>query len=58
MDNIIDMNEILNEIKYQLQSLHYEVIDLDDFANAIEEIYWEFKVNSKPNLKSKSNAPK
>ena len=52
------MNEILNEIKYQLESLHYEVIDLDDFANAIEEIYWEFKVNSKPNLKSKSNALK
>ena len=49
------MNEILNEIKYQLESLHYEVIDKDDFANAIEEIYWEFKVNSKPNLKSKSN---
>ena len=42
MDNIIDMNEILKEIKFQLESLHYETIDLDDFANAIEEIYWEY----------------
>lgn len=38
------MNEILKEIKHQLESLHYEVIDLDDFANAIEEIYWDFKL--------------
>ena len=37
------MNEILNEIKHQLESLHYERIDKDDFINAIEEIYWEFK---------------
>jgi len=31
------MNE---EIKYQLEQLHLEVIDKDDFINAIEEIYW------------------
>lgn len=45
------MKELLKEIHYQLESLHLEVIDKDDFINAIEEIYWEFKVNSKPNLK-------
>ena len=38
------MNEILNEIKFQLESLHYEVIDKDDFINGIEEIYWNFKL--------------
>ena len=30
------MNE---EIKYQLEQLHLEVIDKDDFINAIEEIH-------------------
>ena len=50
------MRELLEEIRYQVESLHYEVIDKDDFINAIEEIYWEFKVNSKPNLKSKNES--
>jgi hypothetical protein len=37
------MKELLEELKLQLESLENETIDLDDFANAIEEIYWEFK---------------
>ena len=34
------MNE---EIKFQLEQLHLEVIDKDDFINAIEEIYWHYE---------------
>tara|TARA_R100000700_G_scaffold14394_1_gene20319 strand:- start:416 stop:532 length:117 start_codon:yes stop_codon:yes gene_type:complete len=36
----MNMNE---EIKYQLEQLHLEVIDKDDFINAIEEIYWHYE---------------
>lgn len=42
------MKELLEEIKFQLNALHEETIDKDDFINAIEEIYWEFKENDKP----------
>ena len=37
---------MMKEIKYQLQALHNEVIDKDDFINAIEEIYWHYKQNT------------
>jgi hypothetical protein len=42
------MKELLEELKFQLGELHLERIDKDDFINAIEEIYWEFKENDKP----------
>ena len=42
------MEELLEELKFQLNELHYERIDKDDFIQAIEEIYWEFKDNDKP----------
>ena len=47
---IIDHNktELLNELHFQLNALHHETIDKDDFIQAIEEIYWEFKDNDKP----------
>lgn len=32
-----------DEIKYQLEALRHEVIDKDDFINAIEEIYWHYE---------------
>jgi hypothetical protein len=47
------MNDLLKELAYQLEMVENENIDKDDFINAVEEIYWEFKVNSKPNLKYK-----
>ena len=34
---------MMQEIKFQLGELHHERIDKDDFINAIEEIYWEYK---------------
>ena len=37
------MKELLEELKFQLGELHYETIDKDDFIQAIEEIYWEFR---------------
>tara|TARA_A100001201_G_scaffold118552_1_gene102086 strand:- start:194 stop:304 length:111 start_codon:yes stop_codon:yes gene_type:complete len=33
---------MMEEIKFQLEQLHYETIDKDDFINAIEEIYWNY----------------
>lgn len=33
---------LMMEIRFQLQCLSDEVIDSDDFANAIEEIYWKY----------------
>ena len=36
----MNMND---EIKYQLEQLHYERIDKDDFIRAIEEIYWNYE---------------
>ena len=39
---IIYMN-MREEIKYQLEQLHYERIDKDDFIRAIEEIYWNYE---------------
>jgi len=42
------MKELLEELKFQLCELHLKRIDKDDFINAIEEIYWEFKENDKP----------
>ena len=33
---------MMEEIKFQLEQLHYETIDKDDFINAIEEIYWDY----------------
>jgi len=42
------MKELLEELKFQLNELHFERIDKDDFIQAIEEIYWEFKENDKP----------
>lgn len=33
---------LMMEIRFQLSCLHDEVIDTDDFANAIEEIYWKY----------------
>ena len=42
---IIDKNlpELLNELNFQLNTLHDEIIDKDDFINAIEEIYWHYE---------------
>mgnify|MGYP000380323777 CR=1 FL=1 len=37
------MKKLLKELNFQLTQLHLEKIDKDDFINAIEEIYWEFK---------------
>ena len=37
------MKKLLKELNFQLTKLHLEKIDKDDFTNAIEEIYWEFK---------------
>ena len=36
-------NQIMEEIKHQLQALQGNVIDKDDFINAIEEIYWHYE---------------
>lgn len=47
------MENLLKELAYQLEMVENKNIDSDDFINAVEEIYWEFKVNSKPNLKHK-----
>lgn len=33
---------MIEEIKFQLEQLHLETIDKDDFINAIEEIYWDY----------------
>lgn len=33
---------MMEEIKFQLEQLHLETIDKDDFINAIEEIYWDY----------------
>ncbi len=33
---------MMEEIKFQLEQLHLETIDKDDFINAIEEIYWNY----------------
>ncbi len=33
---------MIEEIKFQLEQLHYETIDKDDFIQAIEEIYWDY----------------
>ena len=33
---------MMEEIKFQLEQLHLEIIDKDDFINAIEEIYWNY----------------
>ena len=33
---------MMEEIKFQLEQLHYETIDKDDFIQAIEEIYWNY----------------
>ena len=39
------LNDLImrDEIRFQLSQLHLEVIDKDDFINAIEEIYWHYE---------------
>ena len=39
----MDNTSMIEEIKYQLEALHHETIDKDDFINAIEEIYWHYE---------------
>jgi hypothetical protein len=42
MDNIIDMNEILKELQFQVDCYDNKVIDSDEFRQAIEEIIQHF----------------
>lgn len=44
MDNIIDMNEILKELQFQVDCYDNKVIDSDEFHQAIEEIIQHFAV--------------
>ena len=44
MDNIIDMNEILKELQFQVDCYDNKVIDSGDFHQAIEEIIQHFAV--------------
>ena len=46
------MNEILKELSFQLGCVERDIIDKDDFINAIGEIYefynkWEHLINMK-----------
>jgi len=42
MDNIIDMNEILKELQFQVDCYDNKVIDGDELNQAIQEIVWNF----------------
>ena len=42
MDNIIDMNEILKELQFQVDCYDNKVIDGAELNQAIQEIVWNF----------------
>jgi len=42
MDNIIDMNEILKELQFQVDCYDDKVIDGDELNQAIQEIVWHY----------------
>jgi len=42
MDNIIDMNELIKELQFQVDCFDNKVIDGDELNQAIQEIVWHY----------------